>query len=159
MKATPLADSKFAEILLVEDNEDDVFLTRAAFDAASLRVHLHHVDNGVKCLQFLRREGPYGGVPTPDLILLDIHMPVMDGYEVLAEIVKDDKLKHLPVVVLTTSYEAADIQKMYALRCNAYITKPVDFESFVKAIGQLAGCWLTVVVAPEAGGAHASGDR
>ena len=152
MKATPLADSRFAEVLLVEDNEDDVFLTREAFDLTGLRVHLHHVDNGVKCLQFLRREGPYGEAPTPDLILLDIHMPVMDGYEVLAEIVKDDKLKHLPVVVLTTSYEAADIQKMYALRCNSYITKSVDFDYFVKAIGQLAGYWLTVVVIPQSGG-------
>ncbi|GAB3471098.1 response regulator [Polaromonas eurypsychrophila] len=152
MKATPLADSRFAEVLLVEDNEDDVFLTREAFDLTGLRVHLHHVDNGVNCLQFLRREGPYGEAPTPDLILLDIHMPVMDGYEVLAEIVKDDKLKHLPVVVLTTSYEAADIQKMYALRCNSYITKSVDFDHFVKAIGQLAGYWLSVVVIPQSGG-------
>jgi len=149
MKIAPLADSRFAEILLVEDNEDDVFLTREAFDAASLRVHLHHVDNGLKCLQFLRKEGPYADVPTPDLILLDMHMPVMDGYEVLSEIVKDDRLKHLPVVVLTTSYEAADIQKMYGLRCNSYITKPVDFDSFVKAISQLAGYWLTVVVVPD----------
>ncbi|MDP2818627.1 MAG: response regulator [Polaromonas sp.] len=154
MKVTPLADSRFAEILLVEDNEDDVFLTREAFDAARLSVHLHHVDNGMKCLQFLRKEGPYADVPTPDLILLDMHMPVMDGYEVLSEIVKDDKLKHLPVVVLTTSYEAADIQKMYGLRCNSYITKPVDFDSFVKAISQLAGYWLTVVVVPGAGGNH-----
>jgi len=75
-----------------------------------------------------------------------MHMPVMNGYEVLTEIVKDDTLRHLPVVVLTTSYEAADIQKMYGLRCSSYITKPVDFDNFVKAIGQLAGCWLTVVV-------------
>lgn len=151
MKLEPLAKSRIAEILLVEDNEDDVFLTREAFDAASLRVNLHHVDNGTKCMQFLRREGVYAGVPAPDLILLDMHMPVMDGYEVLAEIVKDDKLRHLPVVVLTTSYEAAEIRKMYALRCSSYVTKPVDFENFVKMISQLAGYWLTVVVLPEHG--------
>lgn len=156
MKIAPLAGSRLAEILLVEDNEDDVFLTREAFHAASLSVHLHHVDNGLKCLQFLRKEGPYADVPTPDLILLDMHMPVMDGYEVLSEIVKDDRLKHLPVVVLTTSYEAADIQKMYSLRCNSYITKPVDFDSFVKVISQLAGYWLTVVLMPDAGGRHGS---
>ncbi|OYY96953.1 MAG: two-component system response regulator [Polaromonas sp. 28-63-22] len=150
MKITPVAESRIAEILLVDDNEDDVFLAREAFDAASLRVNLHHVDNGEKCLQFLRKEGPYANVPSPDLILLDMHMPVMDGHEVLKEIVKDDKLRHLPVVVLTTSYEAADIQKMYGLRCNSYITKPVDFDNFVKAIGQIAGYWLTVVVTPEA---------
>ena len=149
MKITPIAESRIAEILLVDDNEDDVYLTREAFDAASLRVHLHHVDNGEKCLQFLRKQGPYANVPSPDLILLDMHMPVMDGHEVLKEIVKDDKLRHLPVVVLTTSYEAADIQKMYGLRCSSYITKPVDFDNFVKAIGQLAGYWLTVVVMPE----------
>ncbi len=149
MKLEPLAKSRIAEILLVEDNDDDVFLTREAFDAASLRVNLHHVDNGEKCLQFLRREGVYAGAPAPDLILLDMHMPVMDGHEVLAEIVKDDKLRHLPVVVLTTSYEAADIRKMYDLRCNSYITKPVDFENFVKMIAQLSGYWLTVVVVPD----------
>jgi CheY-like chemotaxis protein len=149
MKLEPVARSRIAEILLVEDNEDDVFLTREAFDAASLRVNLHHVDNGEKCMQFLRREGVYAGAPTPDLILLDMHMPVMDGHEVLAEIVKDEQLRHLPVVVLTTSYEAADIRKMYDLRCSSYITKPVDFENFVKMIAQLAGYWLTVVVVPD----------
>ena len=122
MKIKPLSESRVAEILLVDDNEDDVFLTREAFDAASLKVHLNHVDNGEKCLQYLRKQGPYVDVATPDLILLDMHMPVMDGYEVLSEIVKDEKLHHLPVVVLTTSYEAADIQKMYGLRCSSYIT-------------------------------------
>lgn len=151
MKIAPLAETRIAEILLVEDNEDDVFLTREAFDAARLRLNLHHVDNGEKCLQFLRKQGPYAGVPTPDLILLDMHMPVMDGHEVLSEIVKDDKLCHLPVVVLTTSYEATDIHKMYKLRCNSYITKPIDFNKFVKVIGQMAGYWLTVVVVPESG--------
>lgn len=148
MKVSPIGETRIAEILLVDDNEDDVFLTREAFDAASLRVNLHDVDNGLKCLQFLRKEGPYAGVPGPDLILLDMHMPVLDGHQVLSEIVKDERLRHLPVVVLTTSYEAADIQKMYGLRCNSYITKPVDFDKFVKAIGQLAGYWLTVVVTP-----------
>jgi two-component system, chemotaxis family, response regulator Rcp1 len=149
MKVRPIGETRIAEILLVDDNEDDVFLTREAFDAASLRVNLHHVDNGEKCLQYLRKEGPYAGVPGPDLILLDMNMPVMDGHQVLSEIVKDDRLRHLPVVVLTTSYEAADIQKMYGLRCSSYITKPVDFDKFVKSIGQLAGYWLTVVVTPE----------
>lgn len=148
MKIEPVAKTRVAEILLVEDNEDDVFLTREAFDAAHLRVNLHHVDNGEKCLQFLRKQGPYADAATPDLILLDMHMPVMDGYEVLSEIVKDAKLHHLPVVVLTTSYEAEDIRKMYGLRCSSYITKPVDFDSFTKAISQLAGYWLTVVVVP-----------
>jgi CheY-like chemotaxis protein len=135
MKVIPVAETRFAEILLVDDNEDDVFLTREAFEAARLRVHLHHVDNGEKCLQFLRRQPPYENAPTPDMILLDMHMPVMDGHEVLSEIVKDESLRHLPVVVLTTSYEADDIQKMYGLRCSSYITKPIDFDNFVEAIG------------------------
>jgi CheY-like chemotaxis protein len=148
MKVTPVAETRFAEILLVDDNEDDVFLTREAFEAARLRVHLRHVDNGEKCMQFLRKQAPYVDAPTPDLILLDMHMPVMDGHEVLSEIVKDSSLRHLPVVVLTTSYEAEDIQKMYGLRCSSYITKPVDFDNFVEAIGKLAGYWLTVVVVP-----------
>ncbi|MEO6017078.1 MAG: response regulator [Polaromonas sp.] len=150
MKISPIAESRIAEILLVEDNDDDVFLTREAFSAAKLRVNLQHVNNGEKCLNYLRKRASYEDAVTPDLILLDMHMPVMDGYEVLSEIVKDEKLRHLPVVVLTTSYEAADIQKMYGLRCNSYITKPVNFESFVSAIGQMAGYWLTVVVVPEA---------
>ncbi|MDP3165889.1 MAG: response regulator [Hydrogenophaga sp.] len=149
MKLEPLGTSRIAEILLVDDNEDDVFLTREAFDAARLRVNLQHVDNGEKCLRFLRKQGAYAGASTPDLILLDMHMPVMDGHDVLSEIVKDEQLRHLPVVVLTTSYEAADIRKMYDLRCSSYITKPVDFENFVRMIGQLAGYWLTVVVVPD----------
>lgn len=153
MMIKPIGDSRVAEILLVEDNEDDVFLTREAFDAASLRVNLNHVDNGEKCLQYLRQQGPYAHATMPDLILLDMHMPVMDGHQVLTEIVKDERLCHIPVVVLTTSYEAADVQKMYKLRCNSYITKPLDFDSFVKAIAQLTGYWLTVVVLPEASSA------
>ena len=148
MKLTPIGDSRIAEILLVEDNEDDVFLTREAFDAAGLKVNLHHVDNGEKCLQFFRRQGRYADVPKVDMILLDMHMPVMDGHQVLTEITRDENLCHLPVVVLTTSYEAADIHKMYKLRCNSFITKPVDFESFVKVIAQMTGYWLTVVVMP-----------
>ena len=150
MKITPLGDSRVAEILLVEDNEDDVFLTRAAFESNGLRVNLHHVDNGEKCLKFLRKEEPYAGTPFPDLILLDMNMPVMDGHETLSEIVKDEKLRRVPVVVLTTSCEAEDIKKMYYLRCNSFITKPVNFDNFTKAIGQLGGYWLTVVVMPDA---------
>lgn len=149
MTPKSLSESRLAHFLLVDDNEDDVFLTREAFESSGLKVNLHHVDNGEKCLQFLRKQGPYADAPTPDLILLDMHMPVMNGHEVLTEIVKDENLRHLPVVVLTTSYEAADIQKMYSLRCSSYITKPLDFDNFVKAIKDLTGYWLTVVVLPD----------
>ena len=99
-------------------------------------------------MAFLRKQPPYADAPTPDLILLDLNMPVMDGREVLAEIVNDEALRHLPVVVLTTSYEAEDVHKMYQLRCNSYITKPVDFEKFVEAVRKLEDYWLTVVVLP-----------
>jgi CheY-like chemotaxis protein len=155
MKLEPLANTRVADILLVDDNEDDVFLTREAFDAASLRVRLHHVGNGEQCLQYLRRQGVYADAPAPDLILLDLHMPVMDGFEVMAEIIRDDSLRHFPVVVLTTSYEAADIRRMYGLRCSSYITKPVDFEKFVRVIAQMAAYWLTVAVLPD----HDAGAR
>ncbi len=148
MKISPLADIRIAEILLVEDNEDDVFLTRAAFEANSLRVNLHHVSNGEECLKFLRKQAPYIGTPFADLILLDMHMPVMNGYEVLTEIVNDERLRSLPVVVLTTSHDAEDIKKMYDLRCSSYITKPVDFDNFVKAVNQFSDYWLTLVVVP-----------
>ncbi|WP_395059908.1 response regulator [Polaromonas sp.] len=151
MKLEPVANTRAAEILLVDDNDDDVYLTREAFGASKLRVNLQHVNNGEKCLQYLRRQGVYADARVPDLILLDLHMPVMDGFEVLAEIVKDDKLRHFPVVVLTTSYEAADIRKMYALRCSSYIAKPVDFGNFVSMIAQLADYWLAMVLVPGGG--------
>lgn len=148
MKNSPLNKSRLAEFLLVDDNEDDVFLTREAFDASKFKVNLHHVDDGRKCLQFLRKQGPFANAPMPDLILLDMHMPVMDGHQVLSEIVKDKALCHIPVVVLTTSYEAEDIKKMYSLRCSSYITKPINFDNFVQTIGQMTDYWLTVVVMP-----------
>ena len=135
-------------MLLVEDNEDDVYLTQRAFKAAKFVVNLHHVNNGKKCMAFLRKQPPYADAPTPDIILLDLNMPVMDGREVLAEIIKDEALRHLPVVVLTTSYEAEDVQKMYTLHCNSYITKPVDFEKFAEAVKKIEDYWLTVVVLP-----------
>ena len=144
----PLASSRVAEILLAEDNPDDVFFTREAFDSARVRVNLHHVDNGVKCLQFLRKQNEYAGMPSPDLILLDMHMPLMNGAEVLNAIVSDEQLRHIPVVVLTTSNEAADIQRMYKMRCNAYLTKPVNFDNFTKAIAQLTDFWFNLVVLP-----------
>src|SRR3979409_1808131 len=104
-----------AEILLVEDNEHYVYLTRRAFGHAKLPANLHHVNNGKKCLEFLRQQPPYSAVPVPDIVLLDLDMPVMDGRQVLAEIVKDEALRHLAVVVLTTRAEHAEILRMYQL--------------------------------------------
>ena len=148
MKLEPLGNSRIAEILLGDDNEEDVFLTREVCDAAGLRVNLQHVDNGEKGLQSLRKPGGYLDACTPDLILLDTHTPVMDGYEVLSAIVKDEKLRQLPVVELSTSYEAADIHRMHGLRCNSYTPEAVNFDNFVKTNAQLVGHWLTLVVTP-----------
>lgn len=144
-----LADARPAEILLVEDNENDVELTRIGFEQARFKVNLHHVENGLECMKFLRREGRWADAPTPDVILLDINMPVMDGREVLAEIAADPALCHLPVVVLTTSTDQRDILDMYRLRCSSYITKPVDFSQFQRVIQELGRYWFTVVVLPD----------
>jgi len=146
--ANELRGSRHAEILLVEDNRDDVTLTREGFKQSSLMINLHHVEHGEACMAFLRKEGEYADAPTPDLILLDLNMPVMDGREVLAELVADENLKHLPVVVLTTSTDNQDVLKMYKLRCNAYATKPVDFNQFLHVIQGIADFWFTVVVLP-----------
>ncbi len=137
-----------AQILLVEDNENDVELTKIGFQRARFAVNLHHVPNGEECMAFLRREGKYADAPMPDLILLDLNMPRMDGREVLQEITADDTLKHLPVVVLTTSDAEKDVLMSYRLRCNSYIVKPVGFENFSKAIQSLGDYWFTLVVLP-----------
>lgn len=146
---SPLHNSRPAEILLAEDNDYDVILTREGFKRAKLMVNLHHVENGEECMRFLRREGEYADAPTPDIILLDLNMPVMDGREVLSEIVNDDKLRHLPIVILTTSSEDRDVLNMYKLRCSSYITKPVNFEQFVDVVRSFSNYWFTVVVLPE----------
>lgn len=142
------SQSRPAEILLVDDSSIDFKLTCKAFERERLIVNLHHVDNGEECLAFLRKQGKYSGVPTPDLILLDINMPVMDGHEVLAQMVQDENLKHLPVVILTSSEDERDVLMMYKLRCNAYLTKPVDALKFQEVIKLVNAFWLTVVVLP-----------
>src|SRR5258708_7036166 len=121
-----LTDSRPAVILLVEDNENDVELTRIAFKRSKLLLDLHPVKDGVECMAFLRKEGEYTDAPTPDLILLDLNMPRMGGREVLTEMVEDEALCSIPVVVLTTSAQDEEILKMYKLRCSSYIVKPVD---------------------------------
>jgi CheY-like chemotaxis protein len=131
------------EVLLVEDSPGDVRLTKEAFAAANMAVHLNVATDGVEAMAFLRREGVYANAPRPDLTLLDLNMPRMDGREVLAEIKRDDKLKTLPIVILTTSDSEGDIVKSYQLHANCYLCKPVQltaFESLVKSINDF---WLT----------------
>jgi two-component system response regulator len=137
-----------AVILLAEDNDNDVELTKLGFERAKFAVDLHHVPNGEECLAFLRKEGRYASSPTPDLILLDLNMPRMDGFEVLREINGDKRLEHLVVVVLTSSKADEDVISSYKLRCSSYLVKPIKFESFAKMIQSLSDYWFTLVTLP-----------
>ena len=145
-----IAHSRPAQVLLAEDNDDDVELTRQGFNRTKLLLNLHRVRNGEECLAFLRKQGEYVNVPTPDLILLDLNMPKVSGLQVLAEMEKDERLRGLPVVVLTTSDKADEIQKLYKLHCNSYIVKPIDFNQFLNVVRAIAEYWFTVVVLPKA---------
>ena len=136
------------EILLVEDSPTDVLLTRRALEGRKLINHLHVVEDGVKAIAFLHREPPYAAAPRPQLILLDLNMPRKDGREVLAEIKADEDLRMIPVVVLTTSNAEIDVLRSYKLHANCYITKPVEFDSFVNAITSLEHFWFAVVTLP-----------
>ncbi len=143
-----LENGRPAEILLVEDNVCDVILTRESFSDVEFDINLHNVPNGIECMKFLRKEDEFADAPTPDIVLLDLNMPVMDGRATLAEIVKDDRLKQLPVVVLTTSDNGNDVLNMYKLRCSSYITKPIDFNRFQEIMLNLTSHWFTVVMLP-----------
>jgi CheY-like chemotaxis protein len=145
-----LANGRAAEILLAEDNDNDVELTRQGFNRAKLLVNLHRVGDGEECMAFLRKQGKYADAPTPDLILLDLNMPKMGGEQVLAEMLKEDSLKSLPVVILTTSEQAEEVLKMYKMRCSSYIVKPVDFDQFLRVVRAITEYWFTVVVLPKA---------
>lgn len=136
------------EILLVEDNAGDARLTREALREGRVHNRLHYARDGVEALAFMRREGPYVDVPTPDLILLDLNLPRKDGREVLAELKDDPRLRLVPVVVLTTSEAEQDILKTYELHANCYITKPVDLDKFLEIIRMIEQFWLAVVKLP-----------
>lgn len=135
-------------VLLVEDDPGDVLITREAFAENKVRNHLSVVNDGVKALQFLRREAEYADAPRPDLILLDLNLPRMDGHEVLANIKSDSDLQRIPVVILTTSYAEEDVLRSYDLHANAYVTKPVDFERFLGVVRQIDDFFVTVVKLP-----------
>jgi two-component system, chemotaxis family, response regulator Rcp1 len=145
-----IAHSRPAEVLLAEDNDDDVELTRQGFKRTKLLLNLHRVRNGEECLAFLRKQGEYVNTPTPDLILLDLNMPKVSGSQVLVEMENDESLRGLPVVVLTTSNDVEEINKVYKLHCSSYIVKPIDFDQFLKVVRAIAEYWFTVVVLPKA---------
>jgi CheY-like chemotaxis protein len=139
---------KVIDVLLVEDDAGDVLLIEEAFADNKVRNRVHHVSDGVDALAFLRREGEYADAPHPDLVLLDLNLPRKDGREVLAEIKGDDALRHIPVVVLTTSKAEEDVLRSYKLHANAYVTKPVDFERFIDVVRQIDEFFVTVVKLP-----------
>ena len=139
---------KPVEILLVEDNPGDVRLVKESLKDIKVLNNLRVAKDGQEALDFLHREGNHTEAPHPDLILLDLNLPKKDGREVLAEIKADKDLKRIPVVVLTTSKAEEDILKSYNLQANCYITKPVDFDEFVKVIKSIKDFWLTIVKLP-----------
>ena len=136
------------QVLLVEDNPGDVELTVEALEESKLLINLSVAGDGEQALRFLKRQGEYADAPLPDLILLDLNMPRMDGREVLAQIKQDEKLHRIPVVVLTTSEAEHDILLTYDLHANCYITKPVDFDQFTRVVQAIEGFWFTVVKLP-----------
>jgi two-component system, chemotaxis family, response regulator Rcp1 len=136
------------EVLLVEDSPGDVRLTREAFHDANISIHVHVATDGVEAMAFLRNEGDHAHAPRPDLILLDLNLPKMDGREVLAHIKADDSLKVIPTVILTTSESEADIVKSYRLQANCYLRKPVLLEVFETLLKSIDGFWLTEVKLP-----------
>jgi CheY-like chemotaxis protein len=139
---------KPANVLLVEDNRDDIELTLEALKDSKVCMKIEVVTDGMSAMAFLRREGKYADKPRPDLILLDLNLPLMDGREVLKAIREDHELTDIPVVVLTTSEDEGDIYKAYKLHANCYISKPVDFVRFTEIIKQVEGFWLQLVKLP-----------
>ena len=136
------------EFLLVEDNPGDVRLTQEALKDSKVRNHLNVLGDGLSALAFLRRQPPYENAPRPDIILLDLNLPKMDGRELLSHIKADPKLKRIPVVVITSSEAEQDILRTYDLHVNCYVTKPVDLDQFIKVVQSIETFWLTIVQLP-----------
>lgn len=146
------ASTRPIEILLVEDNPGDIDLAREAFDTGKLRNTMHVAQDGVAAMNFLHKHGEHIDAPRPDLIILDLNLPKKDGREVLAEIKDDDKLKRIPVVILTTSSAEEDVLKTYNLHANCFITKPIDVKQFLRVVQSIQDFWLTIVVLPNGDG-------
>jgi chemotaxis family two-component system response regulator Rcp1 len=136
------------DVLLVEDSAGDVRLTQEALRDANRRIHLHVASDGAEAMAFLRREGVHVASPRPDLILLDLNLPKMDGRQVLAQIKADESLKTIPTIILTTSEAEADILKSYQLQANCFLSKPVQLEDFENLVRSINDFWLTKVKLP-----------
>lgn len=137
--------SRAVEIFLIEDNPGDIRLTMEALKEGKMGNNVNVAMDGIEALDFLRRKGRYADAPRPDLILLDLNLPKMDGREVLAEIKADDNLRRIPVVILTTSMAEQDILRTYNLHANCYITKPVDMDQFIKVVQSIEEFWFNIV--------------
>ena len=136
------------EILLVEDNPADVRLVQEGFRDSKVLNNLHVVCDGAEALAFLHRNGHYAKAPRPDLVLLDLFLPKQNGFQVLAEIKGEERLKAIPVVVLTSSHAELDMLKSYELQCNCYIEKPVNLEKLLEIVKIIEEFWLTIVRLP-----------
>jgi two-component system, chemotaxis family, response regulator Rcp1 len=136
------------ELLLVEDSPGDVRLTQEAFREANGTVRLHVASDGVEAMTFLKKTGAHVGVPRPDLILLDLNLPRMDGREVLGLIKEDEDLRTIPIIILTTSDAEADVVNSYQLKANCYLSKPVELEAFYGLVKKINEFWLTTVKLP-----------
>lgn len=136
------------EILLVEDNPVDVMMTKEAFSSSRVCNNLHVAEDGEEAMDFLHKRGKFSSAPSPEIILLDLNLPRKDGREVLAEIKGDPLLKHIPVIILTTSEDEADVWSSYKLQANCFVTKPVDMEQFTKALNCIGEFWFTLVRLP-----------
>ena len=143
--------SKPIEILLVEDNPGDARLTIEAFKEGRVTNSLTVINDGADALAYLRREGKYSAAKQPDLVLLDLNLPKMDGREVLAEVKSDERLRNIPVVVLTTSSAPEDVKKAYGNHANCYITKPVGLDQFLRVVQSIESFWLSLVKLPPQG--------
>jgi CheY-like chemotaxis protein len=136
------------DILIVEDNEGDARLIREIFNENKVFTSLHFVNDGVEAMNFLFAREKYKGFLRPDLIILDLNLPKKDGREVLAEIKSDPELKHIPVVIMTSSQAEEDIFRSYNLHANCYVTKPIDLSQFIKVIKSIENFWFSVVKLP-----------
>lgn len=137
-----------AEVLVVDDNPADAHLAREALSGMAARTRCHVVGDGASALEFLRRTGEYASAPRPDLVLLDLHMPRRDGRDVLAEVKTDPTLRQIPIVVLSSSDSEEDVEAVYALNGNCYVTKPDDLDAYARMVREIVAFWLDVAQLP-----------
>lgn len=148
VKNKNIVNSDNYPVLLAEDNPDDILITQRAWKKGLIKNKLYVVKDGEEALDFLYRKGKYLDAPRPSLMLLDLKMPKIDGFEVIQMIKGDDSLKRMPIIVLTTSNRHEDVKRAYDMGCNAYIVKPVSFDNFIKAVAEIQRFWLILCEIP-----------